>query len=206
MPKLDTATLESLLSAIFRGGRPPAEMGSLFSDSAGAYTAAELVDAFESLRRVMQRLLASLTDEQTDWRPDDSTFSLSEIFSHVSVAQNVTHNLLVVSTSSDLPHIDPVPRTAGGGSERGVGAAELRTTLQEATARLVDTIHKTLLAPAQQERPALHPLFGPMSSKGVLLFQLGHDIDHLKQAQLLRRTPGFPLKVGRDSQSTHQPT
>lgn len=205
MPKLDTVTLESLLSAIFRGGRPPTEMGSLFSTSAGAYEASELVEAFTSLRRVMQRLLTGLTDEQIDWRPDESTFSLSEIFSHVAVAQNVTHNLLVVSTSSDLPHIDPVPRTAGGGSQRGVGAVELLINLQEATGRLSDTIGKTILDPAHQERMALHPLFGQITPKGVLLFQLGHDIDHLKQAQLLRRTPGFPIKAGRDTQSTQQP-
>ncbi|MBX3081087.1 MAG: DinB family protein [Anaerolineae bacterium] len=191
MPKLDTATLESLLSSFFRFDLPPSEMGMKMSEGAADYLITDLADALESLRRAQLRLITGLTDAQVNYSPDPSSFSLSEIISHVVLAQNLTHNLLIDSTIIDLPHIDPLPRGAGDGSQRGISASTLISSLQHATESLMSVIK--VIAP-QPPRLARHPLFGNMTTKGVLIFQIGHDLDHLKQAQLLRRTPGFPTK------------
>lgn len=191
MPKLDTATLESLLSSFFRFDLPPSEMGMKMSEGAVDYLITDLADALESLRRAQLRLITGLTDAQVNYSPDPSSFSLSEIISHVVLAQNLTHNLLIDSTIIDLPHIDPLPRGAGDGSQRGISASTLISSLQHATESLMSVIK--VIAP-QPPRLARHPLFGNMTTKGVLIFQIGHDLDHLKQAQLLRRTPGFPTK------------
>jgi hypothetical protein len=192
MPKLDTMTLDAMLSAVYRAGRPATEIGGLISDGATPYTVQDLADAFATLRRTMQRLIAGMSSAQLDWSPDANTFSLSEIFSHVAMAQNLTYNLLLDNAASDLPHIDPVPRSAGGGSERSVPLAELQARLTKATEMLTGLIQTVIVSAEGSTRLSRHPLFGNMTAKGALLFQLGHDLDHLKQAQLLRRMPGFP--------------
>lgn len=192
MPKLDTVTLESMLNAFFRLDLPPSEIGMKMSEGVANYTILELAEALESLRRAQLRLITNLSDGQVNYSPDPSSFSLSEIISHVAMAQNLSYNLLIDSTIIDLPHIDPLPRGAGDGSQRGVSVATLISNLQTATETLLGVIR--MVAP-QPPRLARHPFFGNMTTKGVLIFQIGHDLDHLKQAQMLRRTPGFPSKA-----------
>lgn len=192
MPKLDTATIESMLNSFFRFDLPPSEIGMKMSEGAADYSVQELADALESLRRAQLRLITGLTDAQVNYSPDASSFSLSEIISHVALAQNLTYNLLIDSAIIDLPHIDPLPRGAGDGSQRGVSVSTLISSLQTATESLLSVIRVVV---PQPPRLARHPLFGNMNTKGVLIFQIGHDLDHLKQAQMLRRTPGFPSKT-----------
>jgi hypothetical protein len=192
MAKLDTTTVESIQTNLFRLNLPPSQLGAKLSETADAYTLHDLVEGFESLRRSQLRLITSLSDEQVRFSHYDSDFSLSEIISHVCIAQNLTHNLLIDSTSSELPHLDPVPRGAGDGSERGLTSAELSRRLQHATDQLLTVLH--LIEHLNSPRLARHPLFGMMTTKGVMLYQIGHDLDHLKQAQTVRRMPGFPAK------------
>jgi hypothetical protein len=194
MPKLDTITIESLLSSFFRFDLPPSELGMKMSDGVIDYSIAELADALESLRRAQLRMINGLTDAQVNYSPDPSSFSLSEIISHVVLAQNLTHNLLIDSAVIDLPHVDPLPRNAGDGSQRGISVAILISSLQTATEALLGVI-RAVAPQTQSTQLARHPLFGNMTTRGVLIFQIGHDLDHLKQAQLLRRTPGFPSKA-----------
>ena len=191
MPKLDTATIESMLNSFFRFDLPPSEIGMKMSEGAADYSVPELADALDSLRRAQLRMITNLTDAQVNFSPDASSFSLSEIISHVALAQNLTYNLLIDSAIIDLPHVDPIPRGAGDGSQRGISVNTLISNLQTATETLLGVIR---MITSQPPRLARHPLFGNMTTKGVLIFQIGHDLDHLKQAQMLRRTPGFPSK------------
>src|SRR5262245_11439471 len=105
MPELDSATIEAIASEFFRSGRQKS-----LSDLAKPYSVDELLRAFENLRRSMGRLLNNLTEQQISFNPDENTYSLSEVVSHLIASQGNTYNALIDITSSKLPHIDPVPR------------------------------------------------------------------------------------------------
>jgi hypothetical protein len=187
MPELDTVTLDRLSSEFFRSGRQLS-----LSDSARPYKVDEFVQGFENLRRSMTRLLNGLTEEQINYSPDDNTYSLSEVVSHMIAAQGNTYNAFIDLSAKPLPHVDPVPRNPGGGAEKGLTGALLQERLKKATEDLIKVFR--LLNEEQLEQQAKNPFFGMMSAKGYMLFQLAHDLDHLKQAQTVRRSAGFPSK------------
>lgn len=197
MPKLDVARIEQDRAEIFRLNLPLNQLGTQMSKAIEPYTVSELVEALEGLRQSMFRLLTGLEDRQVNYTPDASSFSLSEIFTHVVVGQNATYNLLLDTVSSDLPHIDPLPRGDGDGSRKGIAAKPLLEDLQRATTELIRIVREVVEPTASDPSKAhdvTHPLFGSMTYKAVLISQINHDLDHLKQAQLLRRFPGFPRK------------
>lgn len=183
MPELDVAALGQAAIAIFRGGQSPTHV-------AAAYTMDELVNAFIGLRRAMIRLLNGLSGEQINFNPDEETYSLSEVVTHMIAAQGNTYNSFLESVSSPKPHIDPVPRSPGGGAEKGLSAETVQQRLQQATDALIQIVHETY-DPNNTHQVQMGN-FGLMSQKGFMLFQLMHDLDHFKQSQALRRSPSFP--------------
>jgi hypothetical protein len=186
MPELTTAALEEIITRIFRDQTNPGVV-------ANAYTVDELIHGFENLRRTMKRTINNLDEQQIVFSPDANTYSLSEVVTHLVAAQGMTYNAFLDSVSSSLPHIDPVPRNPGGGAEKGVNGTILQQRLQKATDELTGILRK-VYDPAT-EKEVQHFLFGPLSFKGWMLFQLAHDLDHLRQAQAVRRAPGFPAKL-----------
>ncbi len=185
MPDIDSAAIEQAALAVFRGGQPPTKV-------ADAYTMDELVKAFVGLRRATSRLLNGLSEEQVNFNPDEATYSLSEVVTHLIAAQGDTYNSFLDSVSSSRPHIDPVPRTAGGGAEKGLTAATVQQRLQRATDDLLQIVHETYDPTSTRQVPLGN--FGLMSQKGFMLAQLIHDLDHFKQSQALRRAPSFPAR------------
>ncbi len=185
MPELDTTLLEQIAYAIFRDGKP-------ISDLADGYTIDELVRAYQNIRRGMSRLLNGLTTEQINFNPDPGTYSLSEVVSHLIAAQGNTYNSFIDIASSTRPHIDPVPRSPGGGAEKGLTAPILQGRLQKAADDLLLIIQETYRP--ESDKRVFVPQIGEVTQKGVLLFDLVHSLDHLKQAQALRRSPLFPAR------------
>jgi DinB superfamily len=188
MPELNTATLDKMVTEFFLNGRQPS-----LSIMARPFSADDLMHAFENLRRGMTRLLSGLDEAQINFSPDASTYSLSEIVSHLSAAQGLTYNAFLDIASSTLPHVDPVPRTPGGGAEKGLNGQILQTRLQKASEDLIRAL-RDAYSPTTVEKEVQHPLFGSLTLRGWMLFQLAHDLDHLKQAQTVRRAPSFPKK------------
>lgn len=184
MPALDTATVERLATQFFRG-----EQGSL-SDLAAPYSIDDLIRAFENLRHGMWRILNRLSEEQIAFSPDPNTYSLSEVVSHLVAAQGNTYNAFLDLGGSTLPHVDPVPRTPGGGAEKGLTSTILQERLQKGTDGLITVLKQVYTG--DDAKKVKHFLFGDLTYKGWMLFQVAHDLDHLKQAQVLRRSPGFP--------------
>jgi hypothetical protein len=187
MPELDSPTIERLAGEYFRS-----ERRITLSELAYPYSVEELIRAFENLRRSIKRLLNGLTEDQINYNPDDNTYSISEVISHLISAQGITYNGFIDVSSSRRPHIDPVPRNPGGGAEKGLTALILQERLQKATDDLIRLLHE--VTPEQIENEAKHPFFGSASGKGFMLFQLAHDLDHLKQTQAVRRSASFPSK------------
>jgi hypothetical protein len=188
MPELDTATLDQFGSLFFR------ERKQTLSQLAEPYTIDDLIRAFQNLRRGMARLLNGLTEAQVCFNPDDSTYSISEIVTHLIAAQGITYNAFLDIVDSTRPHVDPVPRTAGGGAERGISAHILQHRLDKATGDFIQVLRETY--EQKPEKEVENPFIGKLSYKGWLLFQLLHDLDHLKQAQILRRSPSIRARHG----------
>lgn len=188
MPDLDSLTLERLAMAFFTGDH------KAVADMSSPYSVDDLVRAFTNLRQRMSRLIEGLTEDQINFSPDDNTYSLSEVISHLIASQGNTYNALLDIADSKLPHIDPVPRQPGGGAEKGLTAVILQGRLQTATDVLAQVMRDNYQPHAVKKVSFLS--FGELTSKGWILFQLAHDLDHLKQAQVLRRSTGFPSKRG----------
>ncbi len=185
MPELDTAAIDQIARKVFREG-------GNFADEAEPYTIDEMLRIFGNLRSRMTSLLDGLTLDQINYNPDPLSYSLSEVVTHLTAAQGAAYNGFIDLSASTLPHIDPVPRGAGAGAEKGTTAEVLRERLQKATDDLIAVVHKTY-DPANVQRIEA-PRLGIISYKGLMLFQLAHDLDHVKQAQTVRRSPGFPKK------------
>ena len=187
MPELNTASLDKMVTDFFVGGRKQS-----LSVLANPFSVDDLIHAFENLRRSMLRLLNRLIEPQINFSPDASTYSLSEIVSHLVAAQGLTYNAFLDIASSTLPHVDPVPRAPGGGAEKGLNGQLLQDRLQKATNDLIGVLRITYNPSVEKE--VMHPLFGSLTLRGWMLFQLAHDLDHLKQAQTVRRAAAFPTK------------
>lgn len=184
MPALDVATVERLATQFFHG-----KQDSL-SNLATPYSIDELIRAFENLRQGMWRILNRLSEEQITFSPDPNTYSLSEVVSHLIAAQGNTYNAFLDLGDSTLPHVDPVPRNPGGGAEKGLNAAILQQRLKKGSDDLVTLLRQVYKG--DDAKMVKHFLFGDLTYKGWMLFQVAHDLDHLKQAQVLRRSPNFP--------------
>ncbi len=188
MPALDTKTLDQLISDYFKNGRRES-----LSTLAAPYSVDELIHAFQGLRRTTMRQINGLTVKQINFNPDANTYSVSEIISHLVAAQGMTYNGFLDIVSSTLPHVDPVPRDPGGGAEKGLTSQILQERLQKATDDLIDVLRKTH-DPSKENRELPHPVAGSITYKAWMFFQLAHDLDHLKQLQVLRRSAHFPSK------------
>jgi hypothetical protein len=187
MAALDTPRLEQMAVEFFRDRR------KTLPELAEPYSMDELLHSFMNLRQSFTRLLKGLSEAQITFSPDANTYSLSEVVSHLVISQGNTYNGMLDLSSSTLPHIDPVPRNPGGGAEKGLTSQILLERLQKATDTLLNIVKVTY--DPNNTRLIEDQFFGPMSPRGWMLFQLAHDLDHLKQAQVLRRSPEFPRKA-----------
>jgi hypothetical protein len=189
MPELDAATIDQIATKVFR-------RETSLNDEAEKYTIDEVLQSFSNLRLRMVQIINGLTSEQVNYNADPETYSLSEVISHLISAQGNVYNALLDIGASTLPHIDPIPRGAGAGAEKGLSSQILQERLQKATYDLIAVARQTF-DPNGTTRVEIGP-FGKLSHKGALLFQLYHDLDHLKQSQTVRRSPSFPKAIKKD--------
>jgi len=188
LAEIDAAALELAANAVYREGKSVIEVANTFDMS-------DMMRAFINQRQKMLKLLAGLTEAQVNYNPDTESYSLSEIFTHVIAAQGNTYNAFIDISESTRPHIDPVPREAGGGAEKGETAARLVVELDQVTRDLQQLIDETY-DPVRDEHHVKIAGFGEMNQKAFLLLQLLHDDDHFRQARTTRRSRLFP-KSGR---------
>ena len=185
MPELNAATIDQFAARVFRG---EAQIEQIIE----SYSMDELLRAFEGSRRGMLRLLNGLNEAQINFTPDPNTYSLSEVVSHIVASQGNVYNAFIDLSLAERPHIDPVPRNPGGGAQKGLSAEVLQAEFQKATNDLVELARATYDPTIKTQIE--YNQFGKLSYKGFMFFQLVHDLDHIKQAQTLRRSPLFPAK------------
>ncbi len=177
---IETAALTQLVFDAFTGK-------TTWLWAAAQYPLDEFVDAFRRIRATMHKTMDGITDAQAAYQTDSvPTWSLSETITHLIYSQNGYYNGLIDLTRTPLAHIAEAAKGFGEGAKRGVPAAELRDNLQKATVSINEGIEKTRgnHDPARIEN---HPLFGPINYNAWILLMLGHEMDHMRQAIVMRR-------------------
>jgi uncharacterized damage-inducible protein DinB len=130
-----------------------------------------------------------VTDAQVKYSaPGSPTWTLSETVTHLVYTQNGYHNSQVDAAALEMPHMAEAAKGFGEGARQDLPSAELRVLLEQATGRIKDVIEQTRRAydPARS-RPARNPLFGEADYRTWLLLMLAHEVDHVRQAIVMRR-------------------
>jgi len=187
MPELDAAVLDAIFTTF---ALPPINLTS----AASPYSVEELIRAFTRQRSELIAVISNLDDAQINFSPAPESFSISEIVSHITTAQNGPYNALLELSNIVLPFVDHVRFMPGEGARKQLSAAACQHMLNEATEELSDLMRQAARID-NNDTPKEYPILGSMTLKAWMLFQLGHDVDHLRQAKAVLSSEGFPHHV-----------
>ena len=177
---IDTPVLNQLILDAFTG-----KMTWLAASE--KHSLEDFLDAFRRARAVMQKTLDGLTDAQAAHVSIcNPAWSLSETVTHLIFSQNFYHNQLLDITTSQLPHIVEAAKGFGEGSKRDVQAEVLRQMLRDATSQIDSAIAQTCVN-SDPTRITMSPFFGRVSYQTWILLLLAHEVDHVRQAIVMRR-------------------
>ena len=161
----------------------------------------------EQLNATRSRLLSELdglSDEQLNWKPDDSTWSIAQVVQHIAMgesgivqpillglAQNPTftpktlpldHLLLDRSRKVNAPerlHPSTEPKTVG----------KLKEILHNSREKFLDVLSRvedsSLLD--KTSPPVPHPAFGELSTRQWIQFGILHEARHILQIEELKK-------------------
>jgi hypothetical protein len=148
----------------------------------------DCIDTFYQTRQLMQKTIADLKDADVWFASDAHPFwSLSETITHLIYSQGFYHNKLLDIATSQLPHVIEAARGFGEGAQPNVQAEILRSSLADATAN----IHTAIEGTRNNHDPnkvEFSPFFGECTYRTWVLLLLGHEVDHLRQSIIMRRT------------------
>ncbi|HRE48638.1 MAG TPA: DinB family protein [Aggregatilineales bacterium] len=156
-------------------------------EASSRYPLTDVIDTFRSIRAAFRRLLNGLTDAQVAYiAPNTPTWSISEAVTHIIYSQNGYYNQLLDSSASELPHIAEAAQGFGEGAKVGIPAEELRLSLTAATTRIEFAFSQTL-GKADLTKTTTNTLFGEVNYAAWLLLMSAHEVDHYRQAAVMRR-------------------
>lgn len=151
------------------------------------YTLDEFIETFQATRQKMRDTLDGLTDAQVAFvSPAHDTWSISETVTHLIHTQGFYYNKLLDLSTTQMPHVVEAARGFGEGAHAHVPAADLSRQLATATAQINLVLAATRRA-HDPKRIEDHPFFGLCDYTTWLLLMLGHEVDHVRQAVLMRR-------------------
>ncbi len=134
--------------------------------------------------------LASFSNEQATWKPDDQEWSAAEVGDHVALATGVMGNitgLLAKGQAVTDADWDPPPQLRGDSSDVAYVKRRLRE-LESFTDRVFDEAVKT----DRLDVMANNSLLGDMNWREWFYFLRVHAESHVEQMQKLRSMQGFP--------------
>jgi hypothetical protein len=177
---IDRDTLNTLLLHAFSGK-------TTWIEASTRYPVDDFVDSFYATRALMQRTIADIDDAVARFiSPVHPFWSISETITHLIYSQGFYHNKLLDIATSQMPHVLEAARGFGEGARPGLPAATLRELLQDATGQIATAIEGTRNA-FEAERVEYNTFFGECTYKTWMLLLLGHEVDHVRQATLVRR-------------------
>jgi uncharacterized damage-inducible protein DinB len=152
------------------------------------YPVEDFIDTFFQTRQLMQKTITGLTDADVWFASDAHPFwSLSETITHLIYSQGFYHNKLLEIATSQLPHAIEAARGFGEGAQLNIPADALRTRLQAATIEITTALEATR-SQHDPNKVEFSPLFGECTYRTWVLLLLGHEVDHVRQSIIMRRT------------------
>jgi hypothetical protein len=195
MIMLDTATMNQLVLDAFTG-----KITWLAASS--QYPLDDFIEAFFNTRAAMQRTIDGMSDAQVAYAaPEVATWPLSDTVTHLIYSQNFYHNHLLEITSSTLPHIVEAAKGFGEGAIPNQPAAWLSQRLSHATDVIRECFARTR-PNFDPKRTSFFAPFGECNYATWTLLLLGHEIDHVRQAILMRRVAKRAIPDPTDPKAT----
>jgi uncharacterized damage-inducible protein DinB len=167
----------------------------------------ELLFEYELALDDIQAWLRGLNDEQIHFKPAAKVFSIAEIVTHNSFADEMFwswSSLLVQGRSAE---IDPQTLISGDGARNTAALLDLEA-LNEACRTLARNTIESLPSAPDLAATTPHPYFGALNAKGWIYFMALHRGVHRYQCESVIDAPGFPRSAGVQTQSreAYQPS
>jgi DinB superfamily len=136
-------------------------------------------------------LLGGLSEKQVHFKPAAKVFSIAEVLTHNCNSDQLFWNWLRLLANDRRPEIDPKDLIGGDGAQNDRSLDALNSLI-EACRALARTTIDALPDPGDLTSTVPHPYFGALNAKGWIYFMCLHHGMHLRQAEQVIDTPGFP--------------
>lgn len=177
---LPTEILNALLLEAFSGQ-------TTWLEASSRHPVEDYIDSFYNIRTLMQKTITNLTDAEASFAsPVHPFWSISETITHLIYTQGFYHNKILAIATSQLPHVLEAARGFGEGAKPNVPAALLYSRLEEASTQITAAIEATRNS-NDPDKVDYNTVFGDCTYRTWLLLMLAHEVDHVRQAILVRR-------------------
>lgn len=156
----------------------------------GTLTTDEMKETVGETFTLLASALASLSEEQAEWKPAPEEWSAAQVGDHVALGTGVVMNVIGLLARGQRPtdeDWDPPPQFKGDAGDLQDVRSQL-LSLTPATADLFDQC----LATDRLDVTSENSLFGEMSWREWYYFLRLHTYSHLEQIEKIRSSPGFP--------------
>lgn len=152
------------------------------------YSFKEMWQRVVAARLELLEAIGSVNEEQASFRPAEGEWSVREVILHVLNWSREVRRLVQLLANGEAAG----SRTIGSPrQEADLTIGQLRSQLLE------DSLAWSVLTADLPDAPSFvatapHPMFGELHTRAWYLFQRVHDLDHARQIQAIRQTPGYP--------------
>ena len=157
----------------------------------------ELLFEYELALDDVQALLAGLTETQVHFKPSAKDFSIAEVVTHSASSDKFLFGWLAQLAVGHMPDVSRSREMTHG--ERNDLTLDGLRGLIEACRMLARATIVDLPEPCNLELTAPHRYFGELNARGWLYFMSVHRSLHLRQAEGVIGTPGFPSSDSRQT-------
>jgi|FLYL01.1.fsa_nt_gi hypothetical protein len=140
------------------------------------------------------RALDGVSEEQAGYRPAEGEWCIKEAVAHCAYTDR--------SVNQDVARMAGVPPVTGevqqvralGLVPEDLAALPIEDLRRELAALYEETraLARRLAEGGKLEASAPHPLFGALNAKEWLAFHRVHAIDHIRQVEAIKASPGYP--------------
>ncbi len=159
----------------------------------------ELLFEYELALDDVQAWLRGLSDEQIHFKPAAKVFSIAEIVTHNSFADEMFWPWVALLAQGRDVEIDPATLVSGDGARNTATLPDLEA-LNEACRTLARHSIDSLPPTPDLIPTAPHPYFGRLNAKGWIYFMALHRGLHRYQCESVIDAPGFPRSASVQTQ------
>lgn len=167
----------------------------------------ELLFEYELALDDIQAWLRGLNEAQIHFKPSDKAYSIAEIVTHNSSADEMFWGWITLLAPGRSGEIDPQSLISGDGARHTATLIDLEAS-SEACRTLARHTIDSLPPTPDLIATAPHPYFGALNAKGWIYFMALHRSLHRYQCESVIDAPGFPRSASVQTQprEVYQPS